>query len=106
MDPALALIGVAWLAIALMLAWGVVVSLYRLFAGPPALPFFSMLERRGLEFAQVERAVAPDDIRAALARCAACGARRSCGARAPFDCPNERLFLRVRAFAKAGLMGG
>ena len=99
MDPAFALIGLAWLAIALMLAWGVVLSLYRLFAGPPGLPFFSMLERRGLTFA-------PEDVRAALARCAACGARRRCGARAPFECPNERLFLRVRAFAKAGLMSG
>jgi hypothetical protein len=56
MDIATGLIGVAWLAIAALLLWGFVDSLRRALNDRAPLPFFVMLERRGLTATQVEAA--------------------------------------------------
>ncbi len=68
MDIELIAIGLAWVGIALMLAWGAVVALFRLFAdvaGP--LPFFVMIERQGVNARSSKRPSAPEAWRA---RCA------------------------------------
>ena len=101
MDTELTLIGIAWVAIALVLAWGAVVALYRLFADEAApLPFFVMLERQGLNARQVEAAVGAGGIARALRRCALCPGRRDCGRR-PVECPNEALLRYVSRLAHA-----
>lgn len=99
MDITVILIGVAWLAIALMLATGVALSLYRLFGAATPLPFFEMLERRGLNALQLEAAAGVGGIARALRRCALCKAQRDCGRR-PVDCPNEALFRHVSRLAQ------
>jgi hypothetical protein len=100
MDLTLALIGAAWLAIALVLLWGAALSLYRLFSVAEPLPFFVMLERRGLNALQLEAAVGAGGIARALRRCALCASRRDCGRR-PVECPNEALIRHVSRLAQA-----
>lgn len=69
MDIELIVIGMAWVGIALMLAWGTIVALYRLLADQAApLPFFVMIERQGVNALQLEAAVGAGAWRA---RCAA-----------------------------------
>ena len=98
MDLTLVLIGLAWLAIALVLVCGATVSLYRLFSVAEPLPFFVMLERRGLNALQLEAAVSAGGIARALRRCALCASRRDCGRR-PVECPNEALMRYVSRLA-------
>lgn len=102
MDITLVLVGAAWLAIALLLAGGVALGLYRIFARPPSVPFFVMLERRGLNALQVEAAAGVGGIARALRRCALCAGRRDCarGLR-PVECPNEALIRHVSRLAQA-----
>ena len=102
MDTELTLIGIAWAAIALALAWGAVVALYRLFADDSApLPFFVMLERQGLNARQVEAAVGAGGIARALRRCALCAGRRECSQGRRVECPNEALIKHVTRLARA-----
>ena len=93
------LIGAAWLAIVLMLVWGAAVALVRLARTPP-LPFFAMVERHGLTFDEMERAVGADALARALRRCADCTRRHSC-AEELAGCPNAPLFRHARAFTVA-----
>jgi hypothetical protein len=97
MNIVLGLIGAAWLAIALMLVWGVAVTLYRLVRWSRPLPFFAMIERHGLSFGQMERAVSADALARALCRCADCTRRRSCTGDLA-GCPNAPLLHHARAF--------
>jgi hypothetical protein len=99
MDIVLGLLGAAWLAIMLMLAWGAVVALVRLARTPP-LPFFAMVERHGLSFDEMERAVGADALVRALGRCADCTRRESCSGELA-GCPNAPLFHHARAFTVA-----
>jgi hypothetical protein len=99
MDIALVLIGVAWLAIAAMLLWGLADGLRKVFRTPGPLPFFTMLQRYGLTLAQLEHAVGPHALGLAVRRCASCTGRFNCGS-AAVRCPNEPLFLRARGFAQ------
>ena len=98
MDPVPVLIGAAWLAIALVLLCGAARSLYRLFGAAEPLPFFVMLERRGLNALQLEAAVGAGGIARALRRCSLCASRRDCGRRA-VECPNEALMRYVSRLA-------
>lgn len=100
MDIATGLIGAAWLAIAAMLVWGVVDSVRRVLGERSPLPFFVMLERRGLTALQVEAAAGAGGVARALRRCAFCAGRFDCGQRA-VDCPNEALIRHVTRLAQA-----
>ena len=100
MDIATGLIGIAWLAIALMLVWGAAVSIFRLLGSPEPLPFFVMLERRGLTAVQVEAAAGTGGVARALRRCALCAWRRDCRP-GRIDCPNEALIAHVTRLAQA-----
>lgn len=100
MDITTALIGIAWVAIAVMLLWGAGVSLHRLLWTTEPLPFFVMLERRGLTALQVEAAAGIGGVARALRRCASCAARRDCDRRR-IECPNEALIRHVTRLAQA-----
>lgn len=100
MNIVLGLIGAAWLAIALMLVWGVAVALYRLVMGSRPLPFFAMIERHGLTCDQMERAVGADALARALSRCADCTRRHNCAGDLA-GCPNAPLLYHARAFTVA-----
>jgi len=102
MDATTYVIGIAWAAILVMLVAGAVRGLARLYLRRPRLPFFAMLERRGLTFAQVEQAAGSEGLALALRRCADCSGRWDCGAR-ELECPNESLFARARRLARPGL---
>lgn len=99
MDIVLGLLGTAWLAIVVMLAWGAVVALVRLARTPP-LPFFAVVERHGLSFDEMERAVGADALVRALRRCADCNRRWNCAGDLA-DCPNAPLFHHARTFTVA-----
>jgi hypothetical protein len=94
MGVELALIGIAWLAIALMLAWGVMACMYRLFATPAPLPFFARLESLGLTALQLESAVGVGEVARAVRRCALCAGRRDCARGRTVDCPNLELLQK------------
>lgn len=103
LDYALLMIGVAWLAILGVLAWGGALELWRSMRGPERAPFFGMLGRRGISLVQAEQVAGFDGLRAAAGRCASCGAREGCrralrwgwlGFEAP-PCPNDGFFARV-----------
>jgi len=58
------------------------------------LPFFGMLERRGVTLNQVEEVVGIDALARAVRRCSLCAGRSDC--RLDWDiCPNEPLFRRA-----------
>src|SRR5687768_5867352 len=101
MDVTLILIGIAWLAIALTLAWGAVVALYRLFSTSAPLPFFLLLERQGLNALQLEAAVGAGGVARALRRCALCDGRRECSRGRRDECPNEALIKYITRLARA-----
>jgi hypothetical protein len=103
-DPVLALIGAAWLAIALMLAVGALGYLYRLASAARPLPFLEDLQRRGVSAAQLEAAVGAGGFARALRRCALCAVREQCGGQR-VACPNEALVAYVRRLAPAGPRG-
>ena len=94
------LVGAAWLAILLMLAGGAAVALVRLARTYRPLPFFALVERHGLGFDEMERAVGPDALARALRRCADCSRRPSCAGNLP-GCPNAALFHHAKAFTVA-----
>jgi len=54
-------------------------------------PFFAMLERRGLTYAQLENAIGTEAVPRAMRRCADCGARYYCGWRKA-ECLNGEIF--------------
>jgi hypothetical protein len=103
-DPVLALVGAAWLAIALMLAGGALAGLYRLVTAARPLPFFETLQRRGLSAEQLEAAVGAGGFARALRRCALCAGREQCG-RQRVECPNESLMRYVHRLALVGPRG-
>ena len=98
MDIELIVIGIAWVAILLMLAGGLAVSLARLVDIGDVQPFFVMLERKGLNALQLEAAVGAGGVARALRRCARCQARRDCEHRT-VECPNEPLLAYVKRLA-------
>jgi len=55
------------------------------------LPFFAMLERRGVTYAELENAIGAHALPRAMRRCTDCGARYVCGWRNA-GCPNGGLF--------------
>jgi hypothetical protein len=98
-DPLL-MIGLAWLAILGMLAWGLVVEAWRLLRGRERVLFVHMLERHRLTLGEAVQAEGYTGLVRALDRCLNCGDQRSCrhslrwgwlGARDP-QCPNAALF--------------
>ena len=103
-DEPLLVIGLGWLAILGMLAWGGAVEFWRLARGRERLPFFGMLERRGFTLVQAEEAAGFRGLADAASRCASCGTLDACrralrwgwlGFEAP-TCPNAAFFARVR----------
>jgi uncharacterized protein DUF6455 len=98
-DPLL-MIGLAWLAILGMLAWGLVAELWHLLRGRQRVLFVHMLERHELTLADAVQSEGYAGLVRALDRCLNCGDQRSCrhslrwgslGARDP-QCPNAALF--------------
>ena len=57
----------------------------------PEATFFSMLERYGLTYAELEKAVGAEAVPRAIGRCTDCGARYHCGWRRA-GCLNGPLF--------------
>jgi len=101
-DPLL-MIGLAWLAILGMLAWGLVVEAWRLLRGRERVLFVHMLERHRLTLGEAVQAEGYAGLVRALDRCFNCGEQRVCrrwlrfrwlGARDP-RCPNAELFARA-----------
>jgi ferredoxin len=86
-------VGAAWLAIFVMLVWGIVSGLRRQLRDEGPLPFFAVLERKGLSVAQVEHAAGVEQLARAVGRCSLCEERKACGTRA---CPNDALLSRIR----------
>ena len=82
-----------------MLAVGGLRELSKSYFSRPKLPFFAMLERRGVTYAQLEASAGVEAIALAMRRCAECGSRFDCGAWA--DCPNGELFRKTGAAARA-----
>jgi hypothetical protein len=86
-------VAAAWLAIIGMLAWGVVRGWRGVMSDEGTLPFFGMLERRGLVFGRLEQA--PEAVYLAVRRCTMCREKVRCRdwldrrsrSEAP-DCPN------------------
>ncbi|HET9669651.1 MAG TPA: hypothetical protein VFQ93_08590 [Casimicrobiaceae bacterium] len=58
---------------------------------PRKPPFFAMLARRGVTYAELENAIGAEALPRAIERCTACDARYSCGWR-DAECPNAGLF--------------
>jgi hypothetical protein len=86
-------VGAAWLAIFVMLVWVIVSGLRRQLRNDGPLPFFGVLERKGLTLAQVEQAAGIEQLARAVGRCSLCEERKACGTRA---CPNDALLSRIR----------
>lgn len=88
--------GVAWIAMSLLAAWR------EMFADRTALPFFEVVQRRGLTLAQLEAGAGIASLARAVRRCALCAGKGECReelaadpAAQPRDCPNAA-FLRRR----------
>src|SRR4051812_39659744 len=101
-DPLL-LVGLAWLAILCVLAWGLVVELWHLVRGKEKVLLVHRLERNGLMLEEAVRAEGYDGLVRAVDRCFHCGEQRICrhslrwgwlGARDP-QCPNAELFAHT-----------
>jgi hypothetical protein len=89
-----AIVAVGWLGIAAFLLVMVVVGLRAQTVNCDRLPFFDMLERRGITLNQVEEAVGIDALARAVRRCSLCAGRSDC--RPDVDiCPNEALLRRA-----------
>ena len=95
MDASLVTWSIVWLAIAGMLLWGIVAGWRTALRNDAPLPFFGMIERRGLTLRQMEEAVGMDELARAVRRCTFCAARSDCG-RHPVCCPNEPLLRRAQ----------
>jgi hypothetical protein len=102
-DVPLLVIGLAWLAVLGMLAWGGAVEAWRRIRSRQKAPFFGMLERHGFTLVQAEEVVGFAGVRAAASRCASCSALSVCrralrstwlGLETPL-CPNAAFFARV-----------
>ena len=103
MDATTYTIGIAWAAIFVMLAAGGLRELSRSYFSRPKLPFFAMLERRGVTYEDVEQAIGTPAMAKAMHRCIDCGSRYDCGWRT-VDCLNDELFtaaLRKRSATTA-----
>ena len=101
-DPLL-MIGLAWLAILGMLAWGLVVETWQLLRGRERALFVHMLGRNRLTLGDAVQASGYSGLVRALERCFSCGEQRVCrralrwgwlGARDP-RCPNAELFAHA-----------
>lgn len=103
-DIASVLMGIAWLAILVMLAGGVVISGWRVATRPllddTPLPFFTALRSRGLTLEQVETAVGIDRLAHAVRRCVFCTLRPECTGQAA-ECPNQGIFGRAQGLREA-----
>ena len=98
-DPLL-IMGIAWLAILAMLAWGAVAEIWYLVRGRQRALFVHMLERHELTLADAVQSEGYAGLVRALDRCFNCSEQRPCrdslrwgwlGARTP-RCPNAALF--------------
>jgi hypothetical protein len=58
---------------------------------PRKPPFFAMLTRRGVTYAELENAIGAEALLRAMNRCTDCGSRYACGFR-NVECPNGGLF--------------
>ena len=102
-DPLL-IMGIAWLAILGMLAWGLIAELWHLARGRQRMLFVHMLERHDLTLSDAVQSEGYTGLVRALERCLNCSEQRVCrnslrwgwlGARHP-KCPNAALFDHAR----------
>jgi uncharacterized protein DUF6455 len=102
-DPLL-IMGIAWLAILGMLAWGAVAEAWYLVRGRQRALFVHMLERHDLTLADAVASEGYAGLVRAFDRCFNCSEQRPCrhalrwgwlGARDP-KCPNAALFAHAR----------
>ena len=108
-DPLL-LVGLAWVAILSVLAWGLVAEVWHLLRGRERVLFVHMLERNRLTLGEAVQAEGYAGVVRALDRCFRCSEQRVCrralrwgwlGARDP-RCPNAEVFARAREGRKIG----
>lgn len=69
-------VAATWVAILGLMAWGVHMSWRAVMRNEGTLPFFSMLERRGLDLEHLQ--ASPDPLYRAVRRCAMCRERTAC----------------------------
>ena len=102
-DPLL-IMGIAWLAILAMLAWGAVAEIWYLVRGRQRALFVHMLERHDLTLADAVASEGYAGLVRAFDRCLNCSEQRTCshslrwgwlGARDP-ECPNAAVFAHAR----------
>ena len=86
-------VGAAWLAILIMLIWGIVSGVRRQLRHEGPLPLFAVLEGRGLAVSRVEQAAGVEQLARAVGRCSLCRETAACGTR---ECPNDELLRRIR----------
>ena len=109
-DGPLAAIGIAWLAILVGLVVTALRDAFRAERRQLQLPFFRMLERRGLSSTQVVRIVGLDGFVQATERCASCAVEAACRRALRLSwfafgappCPNAELFERVATRSMRG----
>ena len=89
-----AIIAVGWTGVAGIVLVMVVAGLRAQTVNCDRLPFFDMLERRGITVNQVEEAVGIDALARAVRRCSLCPGRSACRPDADF-CPNGPLLRRA-----------
>lgn len=95
------LLSLAYLAIVILIAYGLAHAWRHVLHDNAALPLHAMLRQQGLTPLEAGDEVGVDALAYAARRCAFCGAGADCrqrlaaGASAPADCPNASLLARL-----------
>lgn len=95
------LLSLTFLAIVILLGYGLADAWRHVLRDKAALPLYGMLKHRGLTLVEAGDQVGVDALAHAARRCAFCAAGADCrqrvaaGEPAPADCPNTGLFARL-----------
>ena len=95
------LLSLTFLAIVILLGYGLADAWRHVLRDKAALPLYGMLKHRGLTLVEAGDQVGVDTLAHAARRCAFCAAGAGCRQRiaadepAPADCPNSGLFARL-----------
>lgn len=95
------LLSLAFLAIVILIAYGLAHAWRHVLHDKAALPLYGMLRHQGLTLVEAGDEVGVEALAYAARRCAFCGAGADCrqrvaaGEPAPADCPNASLLARL-----------